>query len=85
METVTKTIKGWANTTGYLFNENVVNDKFKDNLEKYKKENLKGFKELSCFDTLRGKNAKKVVKIYGWYWRGNWADPTKELVTTFYK
>lgn len=30
------------------------------------------------------KNSDKVY-IYGWYWRGEWSDPTKEHFATLYK
>ena len=30
------------------------------------------------------KNSNKVY-IYGWYWRGEWADQTKEHFSTLYK
>lgn len=85
MKVTKKTIRGWANNSNLFFSENTTNDKFVANLKKFEKENLSEFKVLSCFQTLRGKNAKEKVIIYGWYWRGSWADPTKEIVRVYYK
>lgn len=86
MKTTVKTIKGWANNSNLIFNQNTNNDTFQSNLEKYIDKNLKGYIQLNTsFDTLRGKNAKHKVIIKGYYWRGAWANATKETVTVFYK
>ena len=46
MKTTTKTLKGWANKSDYLFSQNSENKTFSANLESYKKNHLKGFKKL---------------------------------------
>lgn len=85
MKTTVKTIKGWTNNSNMLFSPNTKNDSFNKNLKNYVETNLNGFKKLSFFDSLRDKNAKEKVIIKGYYWRGSWADPTKETVCIFYK
>ncbi len=85
MKTRVKTIKGWANNTSYLTSSNVRNDTFATNLQTYVKTALQGFTELKFWDTLRGKNATEVVIIKGWYWRGVWNDPTKKIITKYYR
>ena len=85
MKTKSKTIKGWANDTSLMTSPNVRSSAFEQNLKEYRDRHLSEYKELSFFDTLRGKGARVKFVIYGWYWRGAWADPTKEIYTTFYK
>ena len=85
MKTKVKTIAGWANNTDYYFSQNATNDIFQKNLEKYISENLRGYKRLNFWDTLRGKGATEKIIIRGKYWRGSWNDPTTETVTIFYK
>lgn len=66
-----KTIKGWVN--------NSTNKSFQENLEKYKLENnLTEFSPFkNGFFSQLNKNKKRVI-IKGWYWRGEWSNPTKE-------
>lgn len=89
MKTTTKTIKGWANDSNYLFSENTNSNTFQANLQKFITENRikeKGFKKLNtAFDTLRGKEAAEKIVIKGRYWRGSWSDPTLQTVAVFYK
>ena len=87
MKTKQITIRGWANDTDYLFNENTGNSVFMGNFRAKERELLKsGYKELNrAFDTLRGKNATERIDVYGWYWRGSWSDPQKQIFATFYK
>jgi len=85
MKVKTKTIKGWASDTNYMFSQNVRGDTFSKNLAKYVKENLRGFKRLKSFQYLKGKNASEKVIIKAWYWRGNWSDPIKKTYCIFYK
>lgn len=75
-----KTIKGWANDSNLLFSKNSNSSYFKEQLEKYKKENNlieynQHFK--GGFFSKKYNNVKRVI-IKGWYWRGSWSDPTKE-------
>ena len=83
-KTKTVTLKGWANKSDLIFSQNSDNSIFNKNLQDFLK-TLKGYKKLSTFDTLRGKEYKEKIIIRGWYWRGSWADPTKETVLTLYK
>lgn len=77
MKTTKRTIKGWAADTMYLFCQNV---KGKNNLTELLKE-FPGY--VKCAD-FRGKKGINKLIVYGWYWRGNWADPTKEIVRKYY-
>jgi hypothetical protein len=88
MKTAVKTIKGYINNSDLLCSENSNNNLFLNNLEKYIIENdllSKGFKKLSCFQTLRDKQAKEKIIIKGYYWRGSWSDPSKETYCTYYR
>lgn len=85
MKVRTKTIKGWANSSSYLFSQNSRNKTFENNLKEYAEKHLQGFKRIKFYETLKGKNASEKVIIKGWYWRGAWSDPSKEVVTIFYK
>lgn len=76
-----KTLKGWANNSDFIFSQNSTNKTFKNELEKYKKENnlieySQTFK--GGFYSKKNQNRKRVI-IKGWYWRGSWSDPTKEI------
>ena len=79
MKTKTITLKGWANST--------TNKTFALNYKQKKDELLaNGYKELRFWELcLRGKNATEKIVIKGWYWRGAWADATKETYSVFYK
>ena len=87
MKTKTITLKGWANNSDLMCCENSNNDKFTKQFSEIKRELLlNGFNELNIsFENLRGKNAAEKVVIKGWYWRGAWADATKETYSVFYK
>ena len=85
MKTTVKTLKGWANNSNLLFSQNTKNDIFNSNLKKYINENLQGFKKLSCFDSLKGRQANEKIVIKGYYWRGSWNDPTKEIICIYYR
>lgn len=85
MKVRTKTIKGWANGSSFLFSENSRSDLFAKNLKEYQDKHLCGYKQLKFYESLKGKNATEKVVIKGWYWRGAWSDPSKEVVTIFYK
>jgi len=85
MKATTKTIKGWAINTCFMFSENVTNTLFKANLEKYASENLQGYKRLSATDTLKGKKVTEKVIIKGWYWQGSWSEPIKRTAAIYYK
>lgn len=86
MKTTTKTLKGWVNDSNYFASSNVESNLFRKNLEKFREQLGDGWKQLNtAFDTLRGKGASEVIVIKGWYWRGSWSDPTKEMVTKFYR
>lgn len=85
MKATTKTIKGWAINTCFMFSENVTNTLFKANLEKYASENLQGYKRLSVVDTLKDKKVTEKVIIKGWYWQGSWANPIKRTAAIYYK
>ena len=79
------TLKGWVNNSNFLFSQNSQNDIFAKNFENFVAQKLKGYKRLSKWQTLRGKNASEKIVIKGNYWRGSWNDPTKEVVAVFYK
>lgn len=87
MQVKVKTLKGWANKSGYLFSENTENQYFLSNFQKFKDELLnEGYKQLNtAFYTLRGKNATEKVIIKGWYWMGGWSDNKKQTFAVFYK
>lgn len=86
MKTTQKTIKGWVNDSDYLTSSNVRSNNFRENLAKFKESLGEGWKQLNtAFDSLRDKGASEVIVIKGWYWRGCWSDPTKEIVTKFYR
>lgn len=86
MKTTIKTIKGWVNDSNYLISSNSNSNYFRENLSKFKESLGDGWKELNiAFNTLRGKEASEVIIIKGWYWRCQWSDPTKEIVTKFYR
>ena len=88
MKNTVKTIKGYINNSDLLCSENSNNNLFLNNLEKYIIENdllSKGFKKLSYFQTLRDKQAKEKIIIKGYYWRGSWADPSKETYCIYYR
>jgi len=85
MQTIKKTIKGWANNSDLFFSQNSKNDLFIKNLSDYVKTELRGYKRLNSFSTLRDKKASKKVIIYGWVWNGSWASPTKEIHSIYYK
>lgn len=72
MKTQTKTVSGFANGTNNL-------PEICDELRK------NGYKELSFFETLRGKKATEKVVVKGYYWRGERADKSKETIVIFYK
>lgn len=79
---------GWANNTNYLCSQNVRNDKFQEEYERIIAQH-KDFIPLplwceSFHDYPKSYGCDKLV-IYGWYWRGEWADPTKEVVARFYR
>ena len=86
MKTTKKTIKGWAAKTHYFAGSNVKDTSlFEKNFKEYADNHLNGFKRLQSYETLRGKQATEKVIIYGWYWRGAWSDPRKEITYIFYK
>ena len=72
----TKTIKGWANDSSLLFSQNSKKSAFIKNLEKFKKDH--NLKEITTGFYSAANSDKKRYIIKGWYWRGCWADPTKE-------
>ena len=74
MKTRIKTIKGFSHT-----------ETFEKNLNDFIASELKDFKELTCFETLKGKKATEKVVIKAWYFRGEWSDPTKETFRVYYK
>lgn len=72
-----KTIKGWANSSDFLFSQNSKNNTFKANLEQFKKDN--DLIEIKTgFYSQENKNKKRYI-IKAWHWRGQWSDPTKEI------
>jgi hypothetical protein len=73
MKTRVKTIKGFANS-----------ETFEKNLNEFIN-SLNGFKELTCFETLKSKKASEKVVIKAWYWHGEWSDPTKEIYAIYYR
>jgi hypothetical protein len=86
MKVKTKTLKGWARSTYFLGSQNVGRKTFDENLEKFEREAIdNGFKKLSFWDNLRGKNATEKIIVKGWKWNGNWGDPTKEIVAIYYR
>lgn len=87
MKVTTKTLKGWANNSDFLFSENSKNDKFLIEFKELKKNLLKkGFKELNTsFDSLRDKKASQKIIIKAWFWGGSWSNPKKKQYTVFYK
>ena len=74
MKTRIKTIKGFTHT-----------ETFKKNLNDFIASELKDFKELTCFETLKNKKATEKVVIKALVWHGEWSDPTKETYTVYYK
>lgn len=89
MKVRTKILKGWCNTTSFLFSQNLKSScKVQQSLNDFLEQEIngKGYKELNiAFDTLRNKNATEKIIVKGWYWRGSWASPTKEIITVYYK
>lgn len=85
MKVRTKTIKGWVNSSSYLFSENSSRNLFAKNLKEYQDKHLIGYHKLQSWETLREKNASGKVIIKGWYWRGACSDSSKEVVTVFYR
>jgi hypothetical protein len=85
MKVTTKTIKGWANNSDLLFSENTNNNAFCNNMKDFVDNNLQGYSQLRLGQSLKGRNATHKVVIKGTYWRGSWADPTKQTVAIFYK
>ena len=78
----TKTIRGYANCSDLLFSQNSSNVNFRNNLNKFIKDNnLKEYPQLfkGGFYSKKNENKKRYI-IKGWYWRGCWSDPTKETV-----
>jgi len=63
----------------------VGSETFNKNLNNYVKNELKDFKELTCFETLKSKKASEKVVIKAWYYRGEWSNSTKETYTVYYK
>jgi len=86
MKTKQITLKGWANSTNFLTSENVQNNVFLENYKKKETELISnGYKKRYSFGTLHGiKHSEKII-IKGWFWNGNWNDPTKETISIFYK
>ena len=77
VKTTKRTMKGWAADTMYLISQNV---KGENNLTELLKE-FPGY--VKCADFCGKKDNNKLI-IYGWYWHGNWADPSKEIVQKYY-
>lgn len=78
MKTTQITLKGWVNST--------TNKTFALNYKQKKDELLaNGYKKLQSWELLRGKNATEKIVVKGWYWRGAWDDPSKEVYAIFYK
>lgn len=79
------TLKGWVNDTGYLFSQNVRGFKrAKDQVAKLISEN-EGYKEKPEFGEPSDYRGSDKIRVYGWYWRGNWCDPEKKLFAILYK
>ena len=88
MKTKIKTFKVWASETYFLFSQNVERGQVTEGQKKIQEwvsENLKGYKKLPSFDTLRGKGAKEKVVLKAWQWNGSWADPSRKVIAVFYK
>ena len=81
----TKTLKGWVNSTNYLTNQNVDGlENAKKQVEQLLAEN-EGYKEKPEFYTPDDYRGIDKIRVYGWYWRGNWSSPEKCLFTILYK
>lgn len=87
MKTTQITLKGWANNSDLMFSENSTNEYFMAQFNRLESELIaNGFKRLKLpWQDLRGKNATEKIVVKGWYWRGSWSDPSKEVYAIFYK
>jgi hypothetical protein len=74
-------MKTKVKTIGYVGSE-TFNKKLNDFVSELSRD---GFKELTCFETLKSKKASEKVVIKAWYFRGEWSDPTKEIYSIYYR
>ena len=58
---------------------------FEQRVNDYVKSELNGFKELTCFESLRKKHAaeKVIIKVYRWH--GEWTGYKKEIYSIYYR
>ena len=68
-------------TIGYVGSE-TFNKKLNDFVSEL---NANGFKELTCFESLRKKHAaeKVIIKVYRWH--GEWTGYKKEIYSIYYR
>lgn len=68
--------------------QNVSGTDAKEEFRKMLKEKFPDYKEINPWDTFRdvpdSYNCDKLI-VYGWYWRGAWSDPTKEVYARLYR
>lgn len=82
------TLKHWANDTHYFFSPNVSGRNAREELAAIRKK-YPDYVELPYYcDTFRDcpeSYGCDKIYVYGWYWRGSWCDPSKEIYTRLYK
>lgn len=83
------TLKNWGSSTDFFASPNVSEDGARKELSDLMANELKDYVLLprwtnSFRDCPDSRGCDKVV-IKAWYWRGSWADPTKETYARLYK
>lgn len=86
MKTKQITLPGWANNSNMIFSPNSNNKTFTERFNELEKNLLSnGYQKLKFFQDLRGREASEKLIVKGKYWRGEWADPSRETYAIFYK
>lgn len=78
------TLKHWGNDSNILFSQNVTKTAAQQELNDFLKVHPE-YKEYPLYGIPQEAIGKDKIYVYAWYWRGNWADPTKEIFTRLYK
>lgn len=78
------TLKHWGNDTHLISCENVTSTAAQKELNDFLATHPE-YKEYPLWGIPQEAIGKDKIYVYAWYWRGAWADPTKEIYTRLYR
>ncbi len=85
---IKRTLKHWGWNSNFLFSQNASGERGRKDFERLKKE-YPEFVELPFwaddFRSVPESHGCEKIVVYAWRWRGEWADPTKEVFARLYK